>query len=418
MSTQLFDPTAREATNISAGHTIVAPGRPSDSPTLGAPPTMVGVPGGPGRSSFRSGTSRGDGEGRTTVLPDVVDDNGRLSLRTRRHRRYGRVRALGVGGMGEVDLVQDLDIGRPVAIKRLALDANNPVAVARFVDEVRTMGALDHPNITPIYDVGRDDDGRYFFAMKYVDGESLESLIERLAAGDPQAHAQFPIARRLDIFAGILHALDYAHARKIVHHDIKPANVMLGQHGEVHLVDWGISLREGGTSTPGIQGTPLYMSPEQARGEELDARSDLYSAFVVLFELLTLRRYVHGPANTAALLQAVLDAKVPPGDSAVWVHPRQPALPMELRHVVRRGLQPDPQHRFTGAAAAMAFLEHLRSGEIAVECPVTMLKAQQARVGRFFDRRPRLLLSLVWLAVASGTAVLVLAGLGVLSLLS
>ncbi|MCA9707132.1 MAG: serine/threonine protein kinase, partial [Myxococcales bacterium] len=183
--------------------------------------------------------------GRTTVLPRVVGEGaGMLRLEPNPRSRYSSQRRLGAGAMGEVELSEDHDIGRKVALKRLPAGNDSPALVARFVDEVRTMGSLDHPNITPIYDVGRDEDGRLFFTMKYVEGESLEALIERLKAGDPRTHAQFPIARRLDVFVGIVHALDYAHAQGILHRDIKPANVMVQGGGPTTvavLCDFGIA---------------------------------------------------------------------------------------------------------------------------------------------------------------------------------
>ncbi len=297
------------------------------------------------------------------------------------------------------------------------------------------MGSLDHPNITPIYDVGRDDDGHLFFTMKYVEGESLESLIERLAAGDAEAHAKYPLARRLDIFVGVLHALDYAHAQGILHRDIKPANIMLGVHGEVRLMDWGIARR--GERTPerttgidqgadddrpdmtqdgALLGTPLYMSPEQARGDHaaVDARSDLYSAFVVLFELLTLRRYVKEGPNLYATLQDVMEGSGP-GIEA-WVHPSQPAIPVEIRIFVRRGLRREIDERFKSAAEVLLVLERVRSGDFDAVCPISFFKVQQNRVSSFAESRPQLFLGLMAAAGVGMVGLLTLAGLGVAAL--
>ena len=142
------------ASNALGSETTTAWGRPADNRSL-AEGTLVG---------------------RTTVLPRVVAQDDALLLEPQLRDRYARVRRLGEGAMGEVELSEDQDIGRRVALKRLGDDGESPAAVARFVDEVRTMGSLDHPNITPIYDVGRDHEGRLFFTMKYVEGESLESL--------------------------------------------------------------------------------------------------------------------------------------------------------------------------------------------------------------------------------------------------
>jgi len=378
--------------------------------------------------------------GRITVLPRVVsEDAGSLRLEPQTRARYSSRGRLGTGSMGEVELSEDHDIGRPVALKRLAQGYESASSVARFVDEVRTMGALDHPNITPIYDVGRDDDGRLFFTMKYVEGESLEALIDRLRSGDREAHAQYPMQRRLDVFVGILHALDYAHAQGILHRDIKPANVMLGVHGEVRLMDWGIARRgerarlgaapEGEpdaasarpemTQAGTLLGTPLYMSPEQARGDHgaIDARSDLYSAFVVLFELLTLRRYVQDDSNLYATLQEVMEGENPAwSDHDAWVHPGQVPVPIEYRYFLRRGLQRDPEARFGSASQALAMLERVRSGEIEVHCPVSFYKAQQHRILSFADARPRMFMSMMMMAAVGLMGMLTLAGVGVAAL--
>jgi len=135
-------------------------------------------------------------------------------------------------------LAQDRDIGRKVALKRLHTPHDHggtpsPSSLARFVDEVRTVGQLEHPNIVPIHDVGVDEAGNYFFVMKYVDGVTLEDVVEKLKAGEPDAVARYTIARRVEMFVGILRALEYAHQRGIIHRDLKPANVMVGDNGEV-----------------------------------------------------------------------------------------------------------------------------------------------------------------------------------------
>ena len=372
--------------------------------------------------------------GRTTVLPRVVsEDSGALRLETHERSRYSSIRRLGGGAMGDVDLSTDHDIGRRVALKRLTKSVSSPATVARFVDEVRTMGSLDHPHITPIYDVGRDEDGRLFFTMKYVEGESLDQLIDRLAAGDEEAHAQYPLARRLDIFVGILHALDYAHARGILHRDIKPANVMLGEHGEVRLVDWGIARRGAArdersaglsssrpdmTQDGALLGTPLYMAPEQARGDRaaVDARSDLYSAFLVLFELLTLRSYVTDHGTVYEILKEVLEGQGPWKDPETWGHASQPPVPVEIRHFMRRGLRRDPEARFADASAALHELERLRSGEIDAHCTLSLLKAKQNHMLRFAEARPRLFMSMMATMGIGLLGTLVLAGFGVAAL--
>src|SRR5262249_34878051 len=153
-----------------------------------------------------------------------------LTLSAEVRSRYEAEKLLGVGGMGEVVLVRDQDIERKVAVKRLLPELNDPSVVARFADEIRTVGRLEHPNIVPIHDVGVDELGRYFFVMKYVEGETLESIIDKLRARDPAYVAKYSVEARIELFLGVLHALEYAHAQGIIHRDVKPANVMVGRY--------------------------------------------------------------------------------------------------------------------------------------------------------------------------------------------
>ena len=173
-----------------------------------------------------------------------------------------------------------------MAVKRPGANTGEAGSIARFVEEVRTVGQIKHPNIVPIHDVGVDEEGQYFFVMKYVEGETLETIIEKRAAGDPQYHRRYTQERRVEIFLGILDAIHYAHARGFIHRDIKPANIMVGPYGEVVVMDWGLAKRVKAdtslalpandppapldtgkdlyrTRAGTLLGTPAYMSPEQ-----------------------------------------------------------------------------------------------------------------------------------------------------------
>jgi len=152
-----------------------------------------------------------------TVLPKVDGHGEAVELTPRAETRYERVRHLGKGGMGEVTLVKDNDIGRTVAMKQLLTPSQNPACVARFVDEIRTIGQLEHPNIVPIHDVGVDENGQLFFVMKHIDGETLEVVLQKLAAGDPEYVARYTIDARIEIFLGLLRALQCAHQRGVIH---------------------------------------------------------------------------------------------------------------------------------------------------------------------------------------------------------
>jgi serine/threonine protein kinase len=359
---------------------------------------------------------------RVTVLPDVRSEGDRLVLVPRDQTRYEGDKLLGRGGMGEVKLARDHDIGRKVAVKRL-LDDDNPHAVARFIDEVRTVGSLEHPNIVPIHDVGVDEDGALFFVMKYVEGETLESIIEKLDAGDPAYHKRYGFEARLDLFVGLLRALQYAHSQGLVHRDVKPANIMVGGYGEVVLMDWGIAHRVRDEARQGylgvdplaglgdrastetvdgsVVGTPQYMSPEQASGDvaNLDGRSDLYSAAAVLYELLSLRPLVKAGQTAMQTVVAVQDRQPPSVTDSSYEHPHQTAVPIELRHFLVDALARNKDDRFLTAEEMLVTFEGVRSGDFAVSCPITFMKVGNTKMERFMDRHPMASMGMMTLSV-------------------
>ena len=211
--------------------------------------------------------------------------------------------------------------------------------------------------------MGVDDDGSLYFVMRCVQGETLESIIERLAAGDRIAHAHWTFERRVHVFRQLLDAVAFAHERGFVHRDIKPANVMVGPCGEVFLMDWGIAKPVGAPDRPApaaatagaaavtgervtathvgaVLGTPAYMSPEQARGEPVDARSDVYSLCVMFHELLGLKHYLDDCKTIEAVLDGVQHAHA--AAPSFIPNPHQAGAPMDLSWFVRKGLAKEP----------------------------------------------------------------------------
>ncbi|MEZ4311513.1 MAG: serine/threonine-protein kinase [Polyangiaceae bacterium] len=346
---------------------------------------------------------------RTTVLPRIEVRGEQAELVFDGKERFEKIRVLGEGGLGEVVGAHDHDIGRKVAIKRLKAEVRSPAALARFVDEIRTIGKLDHPNIIPIHDVGMDEQGDLYFVMKYVDGETLESIIEKLAAGDPQYHRHYTFERRVEIFRNLLEALAFAHDKGVIHRDLKPANVMIGKFGEVMLMDWGIakSLKSGIPELPMVSGntppapgatarafetqlgsligTPLYMAPEQAAGLPTDERSDVYSACMLFFELLYLRHPFRDKLSLDEVLQAARTEEIPLQDRS---NPHQPPVPAELMWLLRHGLKKNPHERYASVRAMMDILDRRADGEIKVECPVTAAKHMGMQSTRFVDKHP------------------------------
>jgi eukaryotic-like serine/threonine-protein kinase len=372
--------------------------------------------------------------GGETILPEVDLDSGAPVLVERHGPRFDGLAEVGRGALGQVLEARDLDIGRRVAIKRMRDDRRTRSAYLRFVQEVRTIGNLDHPNIVTVHDVGREEDGGLFFVMTYVDGESMEAVLDRLKAGDPETHAQWPFTRRLSVFRQVLHAMQFAHDRGVLHRDLKPANIMIGTHGEVRIVDWGVAKQIGapdlapeGDAQPGpvgetlagsLVGTPRYMSPEQARGEPADVRSEVFALSVVAYEWFTLTHYLEDLDDVDRILTAIQTREIK-NPMYVAAH-GQAAPPPDLAWYVMDGLHKDPSRRYQAVAEMIERLDRRDQGELPIQCPATLQKSVLLRVESFSDRHPVLALlgaMTVPLGVAGGGAALalvsVLIGLGI-----
>ena len=227
--------------------------------------------------------------------------------------RYELGEVLGYGGMAEVHRGRDIRLGRDVAVKTLRVDlAREQSFQARFRREAQSAASLNHPAIVAVYDTGEsmlDGVPVPYIVMEYVDGRTLRDLLKTERFLMP--------TRALEIEAEILKALDYSHRNGIIHRDIKPANVMLTRSGDVKVMDFGIarSVAQASaavTQTAAVIGTAQYLSPEQARGEQVDARSDVYSAGCLLYELLTGTPPFTGDSAVAVAYQHVREDPIPP----------------------------------------------------------------------------------------------------------
>jgi serine/threonine protein kinase len=294
---------------------------------------------------------------RTSVLPLVERESGELVSPQR--PRYEALQHLGSGGVGTVELAQDNDIGRRVAVKRLLPEASRPSDVLRFAEEVRTVGMLEHPNITPIHDVGVDDDGQYFFVMKHVEGETLETIIGRLAAGDADAHARYTFEARTRMFLGVLQALAYAHERGVIHRDIKPANLLVDEAGQPRLLDFGIASSFDESDDGAFAMTPIYASPEQHAGGIVTTASDVY--------------------QLGALLRALV---MPEGAPCETLPRRMRAIVRkELEAIVARATEIDPALRYAAVASLRADVAAVRQRR-----PASVIGGPAYLVARFFER--------------------------------
>ena len=282
--------------------------------------------------------------------------------------RYEVGELLGRGGMAEVRKGTDGRLGRTVAIKRLRTDlASDPTFQARFRREAQSAASLNHPAIVSVYDTGEEmsTDGTHvpqpYIVMEYVAGRTLREILREGRKILPE--------RALEITSGVLSALDYSHRAGIVHRDIKPANVMLTPSGDVKVMDFGIAravadASSSMTQTAAVVGTAQYLSPEQARGETVDSRSDVYSTGCLLYELLTGRPPFVGESPVSVAYQHVREQAPPPSSL-------DPDLPPEIDRIVMQALAKRIEDRYQSAAAMRADIERYLAGQPVVAPALT-----------------------------------------------
>jgi serine/threonine protein kinase len=294
--------------------------------------------------------------------------------------RYERVATLGEGGMGVVALCTDQQIGRRVAMKTMRAEIVSEQTHARFLREARVQGQLEHPAIVPVYDLGIDPDGSMYFTMKRVRGVTLEEILR-----GPQGE-DYSRRRILTAFSSVCLAVDFAHQHGVIHRDLKPENIMLGDYGEVYVLDWGLARVEGAdelqvtvrlkahpavdevtlrrgkspaqTALGAILGTPGYMAPEQVTGEPPSSASDVYALGSLLFEILTGERLHPAEdwpkvlADTVAGVEARPSVRAPDAD-----------VPPELEALLVRATARDAEARCQSAREIHHALEAYLDGE-------------------------------------------------------
>ncbi|WP_406284632.1 protein kinase domain-containing protein [Embleya sp. NBC_00896] len=288
--------------------------------------------------------------------------------------RYELGRQLGRGGMAEVLMAHDVRLGRTVAVKTLRPDlAQDPVARSRFGREAQNAASLNHPAIVSVYDTGEDQVGAElvpFIVMECVEGRTVREL---LGEGNP-----IPLEQALRITEGILEALEYSHRHGIIHRDIKPANVIITNSGAVKVMDFGIaramhSAATTMTQTGMVMGTPQYLSPEQALGRTVDARSDLYSSGCMLYELLALRPPFNGDTPLSVVYQHVQDEPRPPSMM-------DPRVPPHLDAIALKALAKNPDDRYqTADEMRMDIRRALAGQQVSVVVPPRVPTQAQQR---------------------------------------
>ena len=299
--------------------------------------------------------------------------------------RYERVRHLAKGGMGEIHLAHDRQLQRHVALKLMTPAVAASASLARrFTQEALVLGRLDHPHIVPIHDLGVDAGGQNYYAMKYVRGTTLKDVLNGLRQGQSNVVNRYPLHQLLRIYQKICDAVAYAHAKGIIHRDLKPANIMLGEYGEVFVMDWGLAKiinqdeellpqsdesTECGTRYGTVMGTPGFMAPEQAEGrlEAINQRTDIYSLGAILYNILTLRAPFAG--GGAEVLEKVKAGQITAPtklanepNAAVLVHCPERRVPDALAAVAMEALQRDAAKRYPAVEALQRDLAAWQSG--------------------------------------------------------
>ena len=319
-----------------------------------------------------------------------------LARRTKKDGRYLVEQEIARGGMGVVLRAVDCDIRREVAVKYL-LDQADSGKKARFVEEAQITGQLEHPNIVPIHELGVDARKRLFFSMKMVKGRSLAQVLDELRQNPKQAEKEYSLGKLLNVLVSVCNALAYAHSCGVVHRDLKPANIMIGDFGEVYVMDWGLAkvLKDGGktrvpaplatvvtnvsaaaplavplkvetsrhadadlTQEGAVLGTPVYMPPEQATGkiEAIDRRSDVYSLGAILYEMLTRQPPIDKEGGYLAILMRVMQGEIIPPEQ------RAGKVAKELSAIAMKALAKNPQDRYATVEALRKDIERFQEG--------------------------------------------------------
>jgi eukaryotic-like serine/threonine-protein kinase len=324
--------------------------------------------------------------------------------------RYRIMRTHAHGGLGQVYVARDLELNRDVALKEIKLDhANDPRSRARFVLEAEITGGLEHPGIVPVYGLGQYADGRPYYAMRFIRGESLKDAIDHFHKHRPATNDYQSVAFRnlLNRFIAVCNAIDYAHSRGVLHRDLKPANIMIGKYGEAFVVDWGLARAKGQNDTSGASGeqilhprsasgsvntmigsavgTPNYMSPEQAAGrlEDVSPLSDVYSLGATLYSILT-GKSPFREKDMGKMLRRVQRGEFP--------RPRalRPTVPPPIEAICLKAMSVKPPDRYASPAALAADLERWLADE-----PVSARRESlPERAGRWARRHRGLVASI------------------------
>ena len=290
------------------------------------------------------------------IFRDETDSPLSSDARVKNNTRYIYFKKVALGGKCLIQSCKDLHLGRIVCHKTLRKEFADDAEEKRlFLREARVTAMLQHPNTAPVYEVGSDAKGHYYFTMKLVAGITLREILDELSRGNKEFESAWDLERLIDVVIQVGQVLNYAHLHGIVHCDVKPENIVSGEFGEVLLLDWGLAKvsEKDGVETATLaddenslhsreshQGTPQYMSPEQISGDELDERTDIYSLGAILFEILTGQQLAWGESLDEMLQNKI--KKAPPTPSIVAP---ERIVPVPLESLCLRCIQKSPEHR-------------------------------------------------------------------------
>lgn len=298
---------------------------------------------------------------------------GEMRARPEADQKYLPVGEIGRGGMGDVYEVRDVDLNRAVALKRIRRDMLTPRALQLFLQEAQVTAQLEHPNIVPVHDSGRTTTGEAYFTMKRLRGLNLRQVILSLAGGDTAVRKRFTRMRLGILFLEVVRAVAYAHARGVVHCDLKPSNVMIGEHGEVVVGDWGLARcdprplasksanpvvfpKNAPDQRGVVSGSMPYMAPEQLTGDVVDRRADIYALGAILYEMLTLQQ-VFRVDTLGELAQRIRIGIVPPRERAPQLEINE-----EIELICLKCLKVEADERFDSAIDLQDVIEDWLTG--------------------------------------------------------
>jgi serine/threonine-protein kinase len=307
--------------------------------------------------------------------------------------RYTWLASLGEGGQGSVELVIDQDLGRSVALKTLHAHKEDRADLLDLYRESRITGQLEHPHIIPIYDVGQLPDGRLYYTMPRLPGESLHHVLALRRRGNVEVLAKWSLVPLLQVLEKVCHGVGYAHAHGVIHRDLKPANILLGSHGEVLVVDWGIARvvhgtggargrlwsRQGEEKVERVRGSPPYMAPEQVKHpDQVSPAADVFCLGVILYEVLTRESPFPGAALDEIVEMLCHERPVPPRERAPELR-----IPAELEEICLRALEKFPGHRYANASELAGALGDFLSGGRRRESAARRLREAESLRSRY-----------------------------------